>query len=61
MPQRNDDGVPLFSANDWAAPMLVYVRFGCYAGLCPPADHRMFAQIGAALSIIALAVCAIPI
>ena len=61
MPQLNDDGVPLFSTNDWAAPMLVYVSLGCYAGLCPPADNRMFAQVRAALSIIALAVCAIPI
>jgi len=56
MPQLNDDGIPLFSANDWAAPMLVYVSLGCYAGLCPPADNRMFAQVRAALTIIALAV-----
>ena len=42
--------------NDWAAPMLVYVRLGCYAGLCPRADNRMFAQVRAALTIIALAV-----
>jgi hypothetical protein len=40
----------------WAAPMLVYVSLGCYAGLCPPADNRMFAQVRAALTIIALAV-----
>jgi len=56
MPQLNDDGIPLFSANDWAAPMLVYVSLGCYAGLCRPADNRMFAQVRAALTIIALAV-----
>jgi hypothetical protein len=56
MPQLNDDGIPMFSANDWAAPMLVYVSLGCYAGLCPPADNRMFAQVRAALTIIALAV-----
>jgi hypothetical protein len=61
MPQLNTDGIAPFSANDWAAPILLYVVLGCYAGLRPPADHRRFAQVRAALTIIALAVCVITI
>jgi hypothetical protein len=34
---------------------------GCYAGLRPPADHRRFAQVRAALTVIALAACVITI
>jgi hypothetical protein len=61
MPALNNDGIPPFSANDWAAPILVYIVLGCYAGLRPPADQRRFAQVRAALTIIALAVCVITI
>ncbi|HZA09017.1 hypothetical protein [Mycobacterium sp.] len=61
MPQLNNDGIHPFSANDWAAPILVYVVLSCYAGLRPPADDRSFAQVRAALTIIALAVCVITI
>ena len=61
MPQLNNDGIRPFSANDWAAPILVYVALGCYAGLRPPTDHRRFAQVRAALTIVALAVCVITI
>ena len=61
MPALNNDGIPPFSANDWAAPILVYVALGCYAGLRPPADARRFAQVRAALTIIALTVCVITI
>jgi hypothetical protein len=61
MPQLNNDGIPGFSANDWAAPILAYVALCCYAGLRAPGDHRWFAQVRAALTIIALAVCVITI
>src|SRR5436190_12163102 len=32
-PQLNDDGLPGFSANDWAAPILTYLTLGAYADL----------------------------
>jgi len=38
MPALNADGAAPFSANDWSAPVLVYVALGCYAGLRPPTD-----------------------
>jgi hypothetical protein len=61
MPDLNNDGIHPFSANDWAAPILVYVALGCYASLRPPAHPRSFAQVRALLTIIALAVCVITI
>jgi len=61
MPALNADGAAPFSANDWAAPVLVYVVLGCYAGLRPPADDRRFGQVRAALTLISLAVCVITI
>jgi hypothetical protein len=61
MPQLNNDGIPPFSANDWAAPILAYVALGCYAGLRAPTDHPRFGQVRATLTIIALAVCVITI
>jgi len=61
MPALNNDGAAPFSANDWAAPVLVYVVLGCYAGLRPPADDRRFGQVRAALTLISLAVCVITI
>jgi hypothetical protein len=33
MPQLNDDGLPGFSANDWAAPVLTYLSLSVYADL----------------------------
>jgi hypothetical protein len=44
-PQLNDDGLPGFSANDWAAPVLTYVVLGGYADLRPPADARRYRQV----------------
>ncbi len=61
MPALNADGAAPFSANDWAAPVLVYVVLGCYAGLRPPTDDRRFGQVRAALTLISLAVCVITI
>jgi hypothetical protein len=61
LPALNDDGAAPFSANDWAAPVLVYVALGCYAGLRPPTDARRFGHIRTALTLISLAVCVITI
>lgn len=33
MPALNDDGLPPFSANDWAAPVLTFVVLSVYADL----------------------------
>ncbi len=57
----NNDGAAPFSANDWAAPILVYVVLSCYAGLRPPSHDRTFAQVRAALTIVSLVVCVITI
>jgi len=35
-PDLNDDGLPAFSANDWAVPILTYPVLGGYADLRPP-------------------------
>ena len=52
MPQLNDDGLPGYSANDWAAPVLTYVFLGVYAKLRTPVDARRYGQ-ASALAVIA--------
>jgi Co/Zn/Cd efflux system component len=47
MPQLNRDGLEGFSANDWLAPVIVYVTLSVYAALNPPDDARRFAQVRA--------------
>ncbi len=61
MPALNADGAAPFSANDWAAPVLVYVALGCCAGLRPPTDDRRFGQNSRGLTLISLVVCVITI
>ena len=61
MPQLNDDGLPLFSANDWAAPALTYLVLSGYADLRPPADPARFRQVRALVTLVALAVNVITI
>jgi hypothetical protein len=56
MPQLNDDGLPGFSANDWAAPVLTYLFLSLYADLSPPADPRRYAQTRALATLASLAV-----
>jgi hypothetical protein len=56
MPQLNDDGLPGFSANDWAAPVLTFVVLGVYADLRAPADPRRYAQARALATLSALVV-----
>ena len=60
-PQLNDDGLPGFSANDWAAPILTYLSLAVYADLRPPADPARFRQVQALAFLIALAVNVITI
>jgi hypothetical protein len=60
-PDLNDDGLPGFSANDWAAPILTYLTLGAYADLRPPADPARFGQVRAIAFVIALTVNVITI
>jgi len=61
MPQLNEDGLPSFSANDWAAPMLTYLALSGYGDLRAPADPRRFGQVRALVAVVALAVNVITI
>jgi hypothetical protein len=61
MPQLNDDGLPGFSANDWAAPILIYVVLASYGDLRPPTDPARYRQVRALATVIALAVNVITI
>jgi hypothetical protein len=61
MPQLNDDGLPGFSANDWAAPVLTYVVLSGYTDLRPSADTARYRQVRALAAIVALAVNVITI
>jgi hypothetical protein len=61
MPHLNDDGLPGFSANDWAAPILVYIFLSLYADLRPPADPRRYNQTRALAFVASLAVNVITI
>ena len=60
-PDLNDDGLPGFSANDWAAPMLTYLALSGYGDLRAPADLRRFGQVRALVAVVALAVNVITI
>jgi hypothetical protein len=44
MPQLNDDGLPGFSANDWAAPAMTYLFLSGYADVRLPLDDRRYRQ-----------------
>jgi hypothetical protein len=61
LPQLNQDGLPKFSANDWAAPMLAYLVLGGYADLRPFADATRYRQTRALAGLICLAVNVITI
>jgi len=47
MPQLNADGLPGFSANDWAAPVLAYLSLCVYADLRNPSPESTFRQVRA--------------
>lgn len=61
MPQLNDDGLPGFSANDWAAPALTFLFLTVFADLRAPADPRRYRQARALATLGALAVNVITI
>jgi hypothetical protein len=61
MPALNDDGLPGFSANDWAAPVLTFVFLSLYADLWIPADSDRYRQARALATLAALAVNVITI
>lgn len=44
MPALNTDGLPGFSANDWAAPAMTYLFLSGYADVRPPLDDRRYRQ-----------------
>jgi hypothetical protein len=56
MPQLNADGLPMFSANGWLAPVLTYVFVSLYGAARPPADTRRFQQTRALAVLASLAV-----
>ncbi|HYR62468.1 MAG TPA: hypothetical protein VET24_07535 [Actinomycetota bacterium] len=56
MPQLNNDGLQGYSANDWLAPVIVFVVLSAYADLFPPVDLRRFRQVRAAATIVAFVV-----
>jgi hypothetical protein len=61
MPQLNEDGLQGFSANDWAAPILVYLVLCGYTDLRRSADSDRFRRTRALVGVIALAVNVITI
>lgn len=61
LPQLNEDGLPGFSANDWAAPVLVFVFLSVYADLRTPSDPRRYRQACALATLGALVVNVIAI
>jgi len=61
MPQLNQDGLNMFSANDWLAPVLIYVVLAGYADFRSPAQAQRFAQARAFAAVAALAVNVITI
>lgn len=61
LPQLNDDGLPPFSANDWAAPVLTYIVLSLYSDLVPPADPARYRQAQALATLLALAINVITI
>lgn len=56
MTQLNADGLPMFSANDWLAPVATYVFVSCYGAARPPVDQRSFNQTRALATLASLAV-----
>jgi hypothetical protein len=61
MPQLNEDGLPGFSANDWAAPAITYLFLGGYADMRPPLLDRRYRQFRILATLGALAVNVITI
>jgi hypothetical protein len=60
-PQLNEDGLPGFSANDWAAPMLTCLVLAGYGDLRPSTDVVRYRRVRAIVAVLALAVNVITI
>jgi hypothetical protein len=56
MPQLNADGLPGFSANDWAAPVLAYLSFSVYADLRKPCPAGAFREVRALAALACLVI-----
>ena len=56
MPALNNDGLPYFSANDWAAPILTYLFLSSYADLRTPEHPVRYRQTQALATLTALTV-----
>lgn len=61
LPQLNSDGLAGYSANDWLAPVIVFVTLAIYKDLRNPPDNRTYNQARALITIVALAVNVITI
>lgn len=61
MTPLNNDGLPGFSANDWAAPILTFVLLTAYTDLRAPAGPDRYRQTRALATLVALAVNVITI
>ncbi|MGH3515681.1 MAG: hypothetical protein ACRDRB_25960, partial [Pseudonocardiaceae bacterium] len=61
MPELNDDGLPGFSANDWAAPILTFVFLSLFADLRAHTDPDRYRQARVLATLAALAVNVITI
>jgi hypothetical protein len=61
MPQLNDDGLPGFSANDWAAPTLTFVLLTIHLDLRAPSDPDRYRQTRALATLAALVINVITI
>jgi hypothetical protein len=57
----NQDGIGGLSANDWLAPVVVFVALSVFADLMPPIGDRRFAQVGALATVAVFAVNVIAI
>jgi hypothetical protein len=56
MPQLNADGLPGFSANDWAAPVLAYLSLSVYADLRKPCPAGAFREVRALAALACLVI-----
>lgn len=56
MPQLNADGLPGFSANDWAAPVLTYLSRSAYSDLRKPRKTGAFREVRALAALACLVI-----
>ena len=61
MPQLNADGLPGFSANDWAAPILTYVVLSAHSDLKKTGQASGPAEVRALTAVACLAINVITI